>query len=71
MGLLSASLITAMFVWIAHFVIKKFRTVLKQISALQGPSAWPLIGNLHQFHFKPDGMLQSSLNNPINSLLKK
>ncbi|VDN84663.1 unnamed protein product, partial [Brugia pahangi] len=54
MGLVSASLITLVLVWIIHFVIKKLRTILKQINAVQGPPTWPLIGNLHQFHFKPD-----------------
>lgn len=55
MGLISASLVTVVLVWIAHFVIKKLRGVLKQISEVQGPPTWPIIGNLHQFHFKPDG----------------
>ncbi|EFO12921.1 hypothetical protein LOAG_15610, partial [Loa loa] len=54
MGLVSTLLITLMLIWIAHFIIKKLRTILKQISAVQGPPTLPLIGNLHQFHFKPD-----------------
>lgn len=61
MGLMSASLVMLILIWIAHFVFKKIRTVLKQISSVQGPPALPLIGNLHQFHFKPDGMYSNFL----------
>nr|CDP98747.1 Bm2409, isoform b [Brugia malayi] len=60
MGLVSASLITLVLVWIIHFVIKKLRTILKQINAVQGPPTWPLIGNLHQFHFKPDEFFEQA-----------
>ncbi|VDM99910.1 unnamed protein product [Thelazia callipaeda] len=38
-----------------YIMIKILRTVFKQPAIMQGPSVWPIIGNLHQIHLKPDG----------------
>ncbi|VDK44023.1 unnamed protein product [Gongylonema pulchrum] len=61
MGLISASLIAFVLAWITYFVVGKLMVIFKQVGALQGPPALPLIGNLHQFHFKADGIICSVL----------
>uniref|UniRef100_A0A0R3RLW7 Cytochrome P450 n=1 Tax=Elaeophora elaphi TaxID=1147741 RepID=A0A0R3RLW7_9BILA len=60
MGLISASLITAVLICAAYLAIKRLSTILKQTNAVQGPPTLPLIGNLHQFHFKPDEFFEQA-----------
>lgn len=55
MGLIAVTLAVAAFTWITSFVYRKVKYIYERISALQGPVSLPFVGNLHQFHFKPEG----------------
>lgn len=51
--LVVVALITTLAVWLAR-TYKKYQ---HSLTRLQGPTARPLIGNLHQLRIKPDGKL--------------
>ncbi|VDD90914.1 unnamed protein product [Enterobius vermicularis] len=40
--------------WFGYLLIKEIARYLRCISQIQGPPPIPLLGNLHQFRFKPD-----------------
>ncbi|KAL6742911.1 hypothetical protein Aduo_016006 [Ancylostoma duodenale] len=54
MGLIAITLTVAIFAWITCFVYRKAKYIFERLSAFQGPVALPFIGNLNQFHFKPE-----------------
>ena len=64
MGLFAVAVIISSFYWIISWFYKKARFIYERLTAIQGPAALPVIGNLHQFHFKPEG--RSFLRTPKN-----
>ncbi|KJH47394.1 unspecific monooxygenase [Dictyocaulus viviparus] len=60
MGLFAVALVIAALTWISNFLYKRIKYVLKQIAVFQGPVALPLIGNLTQFHFKPEEFFEQA-----------
>jgi hypothetical protein len=49
--LVIVSIITALVVWLARMYEKNHR----YMNGIQGPTIKPIIGNMHQFRFRPDG----------------
>ncbi|CAJ0589978.1 unnamed protein product [Cylicocyclus nassatus] len=60
MGLIAIALAVAVITWITSFVYRKAKYIYDRLSAFQGPEALPLIGNLHQFHFKPEEFFEQA-----------
>ncbi|KIH52859.1 hypothetical protein ANCDUO_17030 [Ancylostoma duodenale] len=60
MGLIAITLTVAVFAWITCFVYRKAKYIFERLSAFQGPVALPFIGNLNQFHFKPEEFFEQA-----------
>ncbi|VDM66720.1 unnamed protein product [Strongylus vulgaris] len=60
MGLVAIALLLAFVTWITSFVCRKAKYIYDRLSAFQGPVALPIIGNLHQFHFKPEEFFEQA-----------
>lgn len=59
MGLLAVALTVFLVIWIAYFVVKKVVRFVKLVAKFQGPPP-SFLGNLHQFHFKPDEFFEQA-----------
>lgn len=55
MGALGLITFIFAFSWLVVWLFKKYARIRKLINKIQGPSELPLVGNLHQFRFNPDG----------------
>ncbi|CAJ0929720.1 unnamed protein product, partial [Mesorhabditis belari] len=53
MGVVGVALLVSFISFLIHWISQKAKFVYDTISALQGPAALPLIGNLHQLHVHP------------------
>ncbi|WKY11914.1 hypothetical protein Q1695_003468 [Nippostrongylus brasiliensis] len=60
MGLIAIAIVVAVITWISSFVYRKAKYILERISVIQGPVALPIIGNLNQFHFKPEEFFEQA-----------
>ncbi|KAE9412922.1 hypothetical protein Angca_003777 [Angiostrongylus cantonensis] len=60
MGLIAVTLVVVACMWISNFIYKRAKYIFERISVFQGPVALPVIGNLMQFHFKPEEFFEQA-----------
>ncbi|CAD6193406.1 unnamed protein product [Caenorhabditis auriculariae] len=60
MGLVTATLIVLGLTWLFKYIFSRAKFVYDRMSAIQGPSALPIIGNFHQFHFRPEEFFEQA-----------
>ncbi|VDM62124.1 unnamed protein product [Angiostrongylus costaricensis] len=60
MGLVAITLIVVVCMWISNYIYKRAKYIFERISVFQGPEALPVIGNLIQFHFKPEEFFEQA-----------
>jgi hypothetical protein len=57
MALVGLLVVLGSFAWLAALLLRRFHRLQTVIDKIQGPTAWPLVGNLLQFRYNPDGWL--------------
>ncbi|CAI2352701.1 unnamed protein product [Caenorhabditis sp. 36 PRJEB53466] len=60
MGIITATIIVLTITWIIHYAFRKGKFIYDKLTVMQGPAAFPIIGNFHQFHFSPEEFFEQS-----------
>lgn len=55
MGVLGLGIVIFAISFVAIWLTKRYQHIKNLLNKIQGPDTLPLIGNLHQFRFDPDG----------------
>uniref|UniRef100_A0A914NYW2 Cytochrome P450 n=1 Tax=Meloidogyne incognita TaxID=6306 RepID=A0A914NYW2_MELIC len=66
MSFLGILIVTIIFSWFFVWFLRKYERVKCLIDKIQGPTALPIIGNLHQFRLNPDALLRGQIFDKIN-----
>lgn len=60
MALVGICVLTLLASWLIAWLLRKYMRVKYLVNQLQGPTALPLIGNLHQFRLNPDEFFEQA-----------
>jgi hypothetical protein len=58
MAFLGILVLSGLFAWLSAWLLRKYARIKGLLDKIQGPTALPLVGNLHQFRLNPDGTVK-------------